>query len=646
MFLLGVAAFFQVTFLPGFLFLKLSKKRFSHLQTLIFSFALSLIINYLLVLMLTTFSFYTHPTMLSIFCLEILLLIFIQRKNLFLLLNKRLSVVLTQTFNETGKKVSDFIFGSSYNLLGKSSWAFNFIAFVGALISVYWVTTFFIGNLGSFSIFSWHDVIVSWNKWAEDWFNNQYPYGIMQYPQIIPANWSVFYIFIGAPIQYFPKIIMPLFPLSLLLLMFDLGLRKKSVGYFLGIIATTLFLKNAFGGMIPSGLVDIPIAFMSFLSIYCLLVCQESNTKVTVKKYLFYGIIFAATSSLIKQPGLYVFMIYPLLAYFLVFKKRKYFFYKKDLWHFSVLYLICLFILIVPFYLYASIYEGSSANAVLYQAALHGGQSLFSRLIYSIKIFLSYNLFFLNIIHNYYLHFILGIIAGLFYGTLVLFCLLDRSFKYIVIFLLVPYYLIWSFFICYDFRNFSIAVPIYGLCLGMGFELLLGLKKDNYPGKLFYIIFTQIKSIKGYSFVLSILVLFILINFKYPSNYLFFKQQELALKKDNEKLNKLLLKYKNLITSDKILLTDYLFNRVEPLRTIPHWYKRSHMGNEEIARNIDKKNERLNEYFKTIENPKVGYLLISDNAFEGIKDTVKNKIKNGKYRLIFHEANHMFLEKV
>ena len=41
--------------------------------------------------------------------------------------------------------------------------------------------------------------------------------------------------------------IMPLFMLYMLLLMFYLGVYKKSIGYFIGIIATTLFVYNALG---------------------------------------------------------------------------------------------------------------------------------------------------------------------------------------------------------------------------------------------------------------------------------------------------------------------------------------------------------------------------------------------------------------
>ena len=127
---------------------------------------------------------------------------------------------------------------------------------------------------------------------------------------------------------------------------------------------------------------------------------------------------------------------------------------------------------------------------------------------------------------------------------------------------------------------------------------------------------------------------------------MFFKQQELTLKKDNEKLNRLVLKYKNLITPEKIILTGYLFNRIEPLRKIPHIYARFCMGKEEIEKGIDLKDERLNNYFKIVKDSKIKYLLISDNAFEEIKADIKNKVKNGECRLIFHEAGYMLLEKV
>lgn len=53
MFFLGVCAIFQITFLPGFLILRMFKLKKGIIQTFIFSFALSLVFNHLFVVLLT-----------------------------------------------------------------------------------------------------------------------------------------------------------------------------------------------------------------------------------------------------------------------------------------------------------------------------------------------------------------------------------------------------------------------------------------------------------------------------------------------------------------------------------------------------------------------------------------------------------------
>ncbi|MFH1644680.1 MAG: hypothetical protein ABIA74_05930 [bacterium] len=693
MILLGLAAFIQVVFLPGFLFLKIFNrvldtsgfaKKFSgiknrvdnlnFLQIIIFSFALSLIINYLFVSALALFSFYTRSVMFSMFFLEILLFIYLQGKNTYLFFNQNLLDALNKNFKKVRKQVSSFIFDSTYNLSGKNSWILNFVTFFSSLICIYWVFVLFVSNFTSFNVFTDHDSIVSWNKWALDFFNNYFPVSTLHYPQLIPANWSIFYKFIGEPIQYFPKTIMPLFSLFLLLLMFDLGLRKKSIGYFLGVITTTLYLKNAIGWGMTSGLVDVPVAFMSFLSIYCLLLagdfvddpsrrpsshrhmaalCRapsifakasmdtQDERGGNIKQYLFFGIIFVFGSCLIKQAGLYVFLIYPILFYFLIFKKRKDIFTKEYLQPLIVFYLVSFLALVLPFYLYAHKFQGSEVNAVVEQAALYEREHLLPRLLYAIKTFLSYNVFFINVIHNKLVHFIVGVLAGLLYLALLLSSLFDRNWRYLFLFFLIPYSLIWSFFLCYDFRNYSVAIPIYGLCLGIGFERFLYFKKDY-----FLKFFALFKYVKISVIALPVIAFIIFINFKYPLNYLRLQQQDFQLKKDNEKLNRLLLEYKNLITPDKKLLTTYILDKIEPLKNIPHCLRRFSLEKGEIRCNVDRRDDFLIDYKIGINDPQIGYLLISNDSIDEIKNDILHRIKKDKFKLIFNDADYFFVEKL
>ncbi len=62
MVLFGIVAFFQITFLPGFILLKfLRQKDMNWLQSIIYSFGLSLLVNYLMVYHLTLLGIYRPP---------------------------------------------------------------------------------------------------------------------------------------------------------------------------------------------------------------------------------------------------------------------------------------------------------------------------------------------------------------------------------------------------------------------------------------------------------------------------------------------------------------------------------------------------------------------------------------------------------
>ena len=74
MFLLGICSIFQMIFLPGFIALKPFKIN-GIIRVTIFSFALSLIINYCMVFLLTSTGLYTRAIVFLIFGIEMLVFI-------------------------------------------------------------------------------------------------------------------------------------------------------------------------------------------------------------------------------------------------------------------------------------------------------------------------------------------------------------------------------------------------------------------------------------------------------------------------------------------------------------------------------------------------------------------------------------------
>jgi uncharacterized membrane protein len=79
---LGLISIFQIVFIPGYILLRVLKfSQKSLIQTIIYSFSLSLLINYMIVFLLTLIRIYRSETMYIIFSLELLLLIYLLIKD-------------------------------------------------------------------------------------------------------------------------------------------------------------------------------------------------------------------------------------------------------------------------------------------------------------------------------------------------------------------------------------------------------------------------------------------------------------------------------------------------------------------------------------------------------------------------------------
>ena len=103
------------------------------------------------------------------------------------------------------------------------------VVFLGwSIYSILWAFSLFISKIGS--VFTIWDSVVSWNHWAVEWFSNSHPLDTKRYAQLIPSNFSVTYSFMQTDkIQFFAIGFMPLFASYLLLLMFDLGLKRRNM---------------------------------------------------------------------------------------------------------------------------------------------------------------------------------------------------------------------------------------------------------------------------------------------------------------------------------------------------------------------------------------------------------------------------------
>lgn len=248
-----------------------------------------------------------------------------------------------------------------------------------------------------FSIFTKNDPIFSWNKWAIEWASNLLPINTWHYPQLIPANWSITYVFINnVNIQFFAKAIMPVFVFFILLAIFDLGLKSKKIFYFISVIIIALLVSKYQGTyFIMSGFIDIPVSFMCLISIYTLLIAAREKKIDNKIKYIFLSSIFAAGTALMKQAGIFIVCLQPLLAYLLVIKDLNELTAKdKVILIFKIIGIALL--LTLPWYIYKEIQinlslDSSEINGVT--EITHNGKSYLQRLVDSLINYKLINLF-------------------------------------------------------------------------------------------------------------------------------------------------------------------------------------------------------------------------------------------------------------
>ncbi len=439
---LGILAFIQTVFLPGFIFVRLLRIQRRTVLTCITSFVLSLLVNYFLVIVLVVLGIYTTATMRVVFLLELMALFYLVRK-------------------ET--------VGSAWEDIEKAAHSFHQSlrdADKTRRVGVILFTGIFLGGLAYFSmdyfselggIFTQWDDLVSWNRWALDWARNGFPKCTWNYPQLIPINWSISYVFVGSrDIQGLPRSIMGLFPLCVLASFYELSRRSTRYSLaFLGGSAVYLVLLYSFftKSFIFSGYVDIAVSSVSFLSLFMVILAGWEAEARNRQMYIYLGALICAVAILIKQAGILVFIVYPLMVLTVAQGEAGSSYDKIDAKLLGKA--VGLVLLIVfPWYIYkwAQIHMRLDSSEMLYvTTTIHGGKSIAERIFVAIG----------KIWDNSHLAVYVGVAA-------ILVAYFHRMARKINILLVVPYIIIWMVFFSYDIRNLTLIFPFMAmnLCLG------------------------------------------------------------------------------------------------------------------------------------------------------------------------------------
>jgi hypothetical protein len=434
--LLGILSILQVAFLPGFLLVIAIRIGRGWLEIALLSFASSLILNYIVVVLLVTMGLYQPWVVRGLFGMELLALGVIGWRQRWL-----------TSPNRTASR--------NCPVPGDSQVASDWLSrlpIVASIAVIAYFASFLLREWGT--IFTSWDAAVSWNKWALAWADNRFPVPTMHYPQLLPTNISLTYLLIGdVRIQFFAKWVMACFPLAILLTQFELARRLQVRCYYWGVAITGWYLLALLGPDLTSGYADVPAAFLSFVPYYLLLTCQEENTGT--RNRVLAGAFLASGGLLTKQSGIFPTLAYPLLVAMVLRQSAPKPNRAKGM-RLAVVSGLIILALVLPWLIFKEIeiQRGRDMNELAYNVAseIHSGRTLWERIQFGLA---SLSQSFAPLPAAILLWGLLGSLG-------------NRIWRAVFCMLILPGFLAWCLVSSYDLRNLAPVVPLAAVATAVG----------------------------------------------------------------------------------------------------------------------------------------------------------------------------------
>ncbi|MBE6375603.1 MAG: hypothetical protein E7050_03965 [Lentisphaerae bacterium] len=482
LFLREIIAFFQLTILPGWLFISLFAPGFGKFRTFLLIPGISLLINYLFASLALLFGVFNTPVCLGYTALcSIASLIFLWKNKRSFLQSSPASVI---------RDIKDtFPVRELFSRTEKQDKVFLCLAFTPAAAGV----IFFLNWVfcATDNIFAYWDSALSWNSWAVNWFSGVIPYGTAEYPQAIPLNWALAYLITGETIQFVPKLTISLFPLLTVLFFFEYGIRRKNPAMLMAVFIFTIYTDHV-DYIAHGGELDLLFAYIPTAILFMLLECKEEGKSNLFGKKLFCILLFVCTAGTVKQAGLYLLIaVFPAAYFFLKERFTDLKITRKMIFLSIAVSIAAALLLITPAYgvcLWRKFTGTHESNIDLVTNSIYGGKSCLERFICSIRLFflrLQYGLpdipsarwtvlpenvnIFRQTAALFKGKYLLGSFM-LICNMLALFFAGKKRDMRILIGFTLPFFLIWSIFFCYDLRNLSLAIPFLALIAGSGLE--------------------------------------------------------------------------------------------------------------------------------------------------------------------------------
>lgn len=278
-FALGLLALLQIAVLPGMLLTRHISVGFG-LSRAFLIFAGSLLANYTLVALLVACHQYHQRSVMAVIVLEVLLLLYQRWRG-------------GNDVVETAERTPPL--DAAFASRGWQTAGFLTTAGVLVLFGVKWYHEWG-------AVFESYDAIASWNRWALEWSANHWPNLTWNYPQLLPANWSLAYVITGAREgELFARCLMGAFPALILLAILELQRRLREPWLAVGAIAASTMLSRCFWGTQFDGYADVPVAALGFAGISFQLLAREG---LRPRHSLLAAALCYGTACVTKQAGL------------------------------------------------------------------------------------------------------------------------------------------------------------------------------------------------------------------------------------------------------------------------------------------------------------------------------------------------------
>ena len=586
MFVFGIVGILQATVLPGLIFSRLFKPQGGPAFRVAATFLISMLVNFLLVYVLNWVHLYVRPVMLAIVIVELFTIIILYRSS------------LKTNFDDVGRKISRYIssLGQStqdiFNGTSSSPAAKTLrglIITVLAILAVSLVWWFFkraVNSIGT--VFNAWDAVFSWNSWAQIWAQGQFPEVEGLYPQLLPINLSLPYLFTSnLQVSFFSKFIVALFPLLTILVVFEQAFSEKKYGYFVATILVYLLYKKFLGDIVTEAYADIPVAFAGLMTVIPYL---RNNRVLANRQDTLLIFTFAATAAVIKQPGILLLGILAILA--IIDGVRD----KPTVKWLAICIGVAIAITLVGYIqklgLALTDYgaTGSPAYAEI-TANAYDSTNLLDRLFYAFKSLEKYMVLF----------------AFLIPATL----LLNRKFKLLILAFVIPFTFTWAILASYDTRNLALVYPLVAISCGLSLQSIIDfclsclekLRLGHWPSWLLPLVFIASVGTGGILFT------------RQKITGAWVEKQKLIFSPVlNEQLYSL-----NFDNDCRFVLTNY------PVRFLP--------GLESNMMNFYF--DGIEAFHSYLEDPSICWILIPPYAEQAIQNEVDSKIQDGTYELIF-----------